>query len=198
MVLASGSGVRGAGHRELLGNRVPIQERPQSAADQPTQRAVFGSRQNTEAPVVVGFETDGQAMLFHRSSPVLCRPHRSRVYPIPSANSRVVGGRGRNPTLSAPGLAVFGFRCREPLRPCPPQAALRVDQGREGANIDGAAAVVASTCAPWPTSTRRPTPRADRSCTGVDRVAEVCGRGGRASRRRAHRRGGRTGGRGRR
>ena len=35
------------------------------------------------------------------------------------------------------------------------------------------AAVVVSICAPWPASTRRPTPRADRSCTVLTRWARL-------------------------
>ena len=35
------------------------------------------------------------------------------------------------------------------------------------------AAVVVSICAPWPASTRRPTPRADKSLHGVDEMGEV-------------------------
>ena len=49
------------------------------------------------------------------------------------------------------------------------------------------AAVVVSIFAPCPVSTRRPTPRADRSCTVLTRWARGCGRAGRASRRRARR-----------
>ena len=69
-------------HRELLGNRVLVQKQPQGAADEPAQRAVLCAREHTEAPVVIGLETDGKAMLFHRSSPVLCRRHQDLIYPI--------------------------------------------------------------------------------------------------------------------
>ena len=50
-------------------------------------------------------------------------------------------------------------------------------------NTKRPAAVVVSICAPSPASTRRPTPRADRSCTVLTQMGEVAAEAVRASRR---------------
>lgn len=78
------------GHRELLGNRVLIQKQPQGTTDEPAQRAFVCSRKHTEAPVVVGLEADGQAMLFHRSSPVLCKLHQAEYTPSPPSGNPMI------------------------------------------------------------------------------------------------------------
>ena len=95
-----------------------------------------------------------------------------------------VGHRG----LGRPHL---GFRQRElpaalaSARPCgraavsPATVRSRISSRSNSAsaakmrNTRRPSAVVVSSCAPWPASTRRPTPRADRSCTVLTRWARL-------------------------
>ncbi len=67
---------------------------------------------------------------------------------------------------------------REPARPLSPATVRSRISSRSNSasaakmpNTRRPAAVVVSICAPWPASTRRPTPRADRSCTVLTRWA---------------------------
>ena len=97
------------------------------------------------------------------------------------ARTRRCRGAPSRPGPAAPGLSTARTSCRRGAREAvsPARVRSRISSRSNSAsaakmpNTRRPAAVVVSICAPCPVSTRRPTPRVDRSCTVLTRWARV-------------------------
>ena len=99
----------------------------------------------------------------------------------PTWRTRRCRGAPSRPGPAAPGLSTARTSCRRGGRAAvsPAKVRSRISSRSNSAsaakmpNTRRPAAVVVSICAPYPVSTRRPTPRVDRFCTVLTRWAMV-------------------------